>query len=186
MAKGQLPTPDELRQLLRYEPETGKLYWRERGSEWFATSGRQTADHNCNIWNARFAGKEAFTAIHNQGYKDGHVNSCHLLAHRVIWAIITGAWPAGDIDHEDTDKANNRWKNLRPATGAQNMQNKGVRKDSSTGIKGVQILPSGRFTATITAHGKRAYLGSFTRSDDAKSAYDAAAAKLHGRYANLG
>lgn len=185
MAKRQLPTPEELRQLLRYEPETGKLFWRERGREWFS-GGKQGAERHCKAWNGRFADKEAFTANHNQGYKDGHVNSCHLLAHRVIWAIVTGSWPIGDIDHEDTDKENNRWRNLRPATSPQNMQNKGVRKDSATGVKGVQVLPSGRFTATITADRKRVYLGSFTRLEDAKSAYDVAAAELHGRYANFG
>lgn len=30
MADEATPTPDELRQLLRYEPETGGLYWKER------------------------------------------------------------------------------------------------------------------------------------------------------------
>lgn len=28
MAKKPIPTPDELRQLLRYEPQTGQLFWR--------------------------------------------------------------------------------------------------------------------------------------------------------------
>ena len=28
MAKHQLPSPEVLRQLLRYEPETGKLFWK--------------------------------------------------------------------------------------------------------------------------------------------------------------
>jgi len=186
MAKRPLPTPEQLRQLLRYEPETGKLFWLQRGPEWFS-DGKQGAVRHCNAWNGRFAGKEAFTANHNQGYKDGHVNSCHLLAHRVIWAIVTGAWPEGDIDHDDTDKANNRWGNLRPATSAQNMQNKGVRKDSSTGLKGVRFhKPTGKFIASIRANHKGYYLGLFDLAKDAKAAYDEAAARLHGDYANLG
>ncbi|MHA0335824.1 HNH endonuclease [Sphingomonas aquatilis] len=184
MAKRQLPTPDELRQLLRYEPETGKLFWRERGPEWFL-HGKQGASRHCRSWNARFANREAFTATHSQGYRDGHVNSCHMLAHRVIWAIVTGAWPDHDIDHDDTDKTNNRWGNLRPATDAQNMQNKRARRDSPTGLKGVQVLPSGRFTASITSNGRRTYLGSFDRPEEAKSAYNEAALSLHGEYANL-
>ena len=186
MAKRQLPTPAELRQLLRYEPETGKLFWRERGQEWFA-DGKQGPARHCKAWNARFAGKEAFTASHNQGYRDGHVNSCHLLAHRVIWAIVTGAWPTSDIDHEDTDKANNRWGNLRPATGAENMQNKKIRKDNPTGLKGVAIHKStGKFISYIQANGEKHYLGLFARAEDAKVAYDDAALRLHGAFANLG
>lgn len=186
MAKRQLPSPEELRQLLRYEPETGKLFWRERGPEWFE-HGKQGAARHCKSWNARFAGKEALTATHIQGYKDGHVNSRHLLAHRVIWAIVMGEWPEHDIDHDDGDKANNRWRNLRPATSAENMQNKPVRRDSSTGIKGVQFhQQTGKFIANIQAHGKRHYLGLFNRAEDAKAAYDMAAARLHGSFANFG
>lgn len=40
MATKPLPTPTELRQLLRYEPETGKLLWRERGPQWFSEGYR--------------------------------------------------------------------------------------------------------------------------------------------------
>lgn len=186
MAKRRLPAPEELRQLLRYEPETGKLFWRQRGLEWFA-HGKQGAERHCKSWNRRFAGKEAFTATHNQGYKDGHVSSCHLLAHRVIWAIVTGEWPINDVDHKDNDKSNNRWSNLRPATNAQNMQNKRVRKDSGTGLKGVSRYGTGgKYQAQIRAGNEIHRLGVFADPIDAKAAYDKAAKELHGEYANLG
>ncbi|USA40220.1 HNH endonuclease [Pelagerythrobacter marinus] len=180
MAKRPLPSPEELRQLLRYEPETGKLFWRERGLEWFQD------ERSCKSWNSRFANTEALSSPHNAGYLHGNVLSGKQLAHRVIWAIVTGEWPEGDIDHDDGDKSNNRWKNLRPATNAENMQNKKVRRDSSTGLKGVQRHRTGRFTANITAHGTKYYLGLFASLEEAKAAYDAAAIRLHGKYANLG
>jgi len=56
MANHQLPSPDILRQLLSYDPETGKLMWLKRPADMFP-SGRIAAS-----WNARLAGKEAFTA----------------------------------------------------------------------------------------------------------------------------
>lgn len=45
MAKHPIPTPEILRQLLDYRPETGKLFWRER-------------EGNAR-WNTGYAGKEA-------------------------------------------------------------------------------------------------------------------------------
>ena len=35
MAAKVLPPQDVLRQLLEYDPETGRLTWKERGIEWF-------------------------------------------------------------------------------------------------------------------------------------------------------
>ena len=35
MAVKALPSPEVLRQLLRYEPETGKLFWKERSALFF-------------------------------------------------------------------------------------------------------------------------------------------------------
>src|SRR5690625_5199426 len=54
MADKILPTPEQLRELLRYEPETGKLYWKARPAELF----KDKRSHGA--WNARYAGKEAF------------------------------------------------------------------------------------------------------------------------------
>jgi len=49
-----LPTPERLRQLLRYEPETGLLFWLARPREMFSTQ------RAFSTWNARFAGQQAF------------------------------------------------------------------------------------------------------------------------------
>jgi hypothetical protein len=75
-----LPSPEVLRQLLRYEPETGKLFWLPRSEHWFrATSGR-SAIHACANWNARYAEREAFTSVDQNGYRVGTVLNVHYLS----------------------------------------------------------------------------------------------------------
>ena len=38
MAPKALPSPEVLRQLLCYEPDTGKLFWKERSRDMFDTT----------------------------------------------------------------------------------------------------------------------------------------------------
>jgi hypothetical protein len=89
MAAKALPSPDVLRQLIRYEPETGRLFWKERVAE----------NRHGKTWNARHAGKEAFIQANAGGYKSGAIFDIRVSAHRVGWAMFTGEWPAGDIDN---------------------------------------------------------------------------------------
>lgn len=169
MATKQLPSPEVLRQLLRYEPDTGKLFWLPRGgNERFTTT---------------WAGREAFTSTNGSGYKSGSVNRLGMLAHRVIWAMMTGAWPEGEIDHRDTDRQNNRWDNLRPADDAQNARNRNVRSDSRTNIKGVGRLKSGRWQARIMVSGVSTCLGTFGCQTAASLEYAKASQRLHGDFA---
>lgn len=91
-----------------------------------------------------------------------------------------------EIDHINGDRLDNRRCNLRVVDHAQNNQNKGLRKDSTTGFKGVCLdKKSGRYLAYINAYGIRTYLGVFHDKKLAAMAYDEAAKKLHGEYAQL-
>ena len=58
-------------------------------------------------------------------------------AHRLAWLYVYGAWPLGRLDHEDTDRQNNRIKNLRPASNAENLHNRGKQKNNTSGYKSV-------------------------------------------------
>ena len=94
-----LPSPELLRKILRYEPETGKLFWRERSPDLFV-DGKYTAARSCNIWNARYAEKEAFITFDGHGYKMGKIYSRSYLAHRVIFTMVYGYCPEHDVDHK--------------------------------------------------------------------------------------
>jgi hypothetical protein len=106
MAK-QLPAPELLRKLLRYDAGTGKLYWRTRHP---ADTG--DAAEYCERWNRRYAGAEAFTTRHNTGHLRGWIMDHNVAAQRVIWAMTYGKWPEGIIKHANGDNADNRISNL--------------------------------------------------------------------------
>ena len=131
------PTISTLRSLLRYDPESGKLFWRERTPEQFQATPRRSPEHSAAQFNGWLAGKEAFTALRN-GYLCGCVDYYNTYAHRVIWALQTGAWPTATIDHINGDITDNRWGNLRHATRGEQNRNSKRRVDNKSGVMGVQ------------------------------------------------
>lgn len=154
---------------MRYDPETGRLFWQKR-------------DDVTQRWNARFPGKEAFTSCDGHGYRRGKINGRDYQAHRVIWAMQTGAWPVSEIDHINGVKTDNRMQNLREATRSQNQHNKGVNAHNSIGLKGVSPYRD-RWQARIAVNGVNKHLGIFATPSEAHQAYCAAAKRLHGEFA---
>lgn len=180
MARRELPSPDHLQKLLRYDAETGKLFWKTRCVGAFPDS------RAAKSWNTRYAGKEAFTACNNYGYLVGNVNYVLCLASRVAWAITYGRWPRHDIDHINGNRSDNRLKNLREATRSDNLCNRGPQSNNTSGHKGVYWSKrAGRWEASIGKEGCVKYLGRFESLVDAEAAYRAAAAKMHGEFARL-
>ena len=173
MADKPIPTPELLRQLLRYEPETGRLFWRS-----CEESKRRNA----------FANKEAGT-ISSIGYRKIFVYYKQYAAHRIAWAMHYGAWPKAQLDHINHDRADNRIDNLREVTNAENRFNLSARTDNTSGTQGVfWEKRTSRWRATITKNGKKNHLGSFKSKDEAISAREAAAVAMgfhanHGHYA---
>jgi HNH endonuclease/AP2 domain len=167
------PSPAELRLMLRYDPESGSLHWLQRSDA-------------PKFWNTKWAGKPAFTALDNHGYRIGSVANRTLKAHRVIWAIVHGAWPEDMIDHRDGDRSNNRLANLRLASNTENQRNTKSLPGSSSRFLGVRWEGArDRWRAEIRANGKKVHLGYFVDETDAAMAYDAAAAKHFGEFASL-
>lgn len=180
MASKALPSPEVLRQLLRYEPETGKLFWKERDRSLFASQ------RACSTWNARYAGTEAFTVNDGYGYRQSSIFRCIAKAHRVVWAMVHGQWPSDQIDHINGKKDDNRLENLRQATNAQNMRNLGAYANNTSGSKGVCWHKGARkWMAQITVDGKCRYLGLFAKKQDAVDAYAKASAELHGEFGRV-
>jgi hypothetical protein len=184
MAANTLPPQGVLLQLLRYDPETGKLFWRERGVEWFRAA--KFPDAACAVWNAQRAGREAFTSLGSAGYPKGELMGRSVLAHRIIWAMCHGADPHGMIDHADQDRTNNRLGNLRVVDFTGNAQNRSLGKRNISGVMGVRWLASRRkWRADICVNGRDVFLGNFDEKADAMRARKEADVKF-GFHANHG
>lgn len=106
------------------------------------------------------------------------------LVHTVIWYMKTGVWPAHEIDHEDTNSANNRWGNLREADRSQQLSNRNVAANNKSGFKGVCLdKRRGLYKAEIQKGSYRKFLGYFVTAELAHAAYVEAAKILHGEFA---
>jgi hypothetical protein len=119
-----------------------------------------------------------------QGYWIIKIDGLNFLAHRIAWAIQTGKWPKGEIDHTDLNRGNNKWTNLREATHGQNQSNSKVYKNNRIGLKGVSTIPTrpGKFRARIRKDGVEISLGVWPTAEEAHLAYINAARELHGVY----
>lgn len=135
----RLPTPEELREHLVYEPSTGVFSWKPgaRGNQWRPRAGGPVRQNVCK-----------------DGYLKLSIFGRNMYAHRVAWAYMTGEWPTALIDHRNTDRADNRWLNLRPATNAANLWNRGKPVNNTSGIKGVSLhKASGLWMVRVNANG---------------------------------
>ena len=160
-----------LKQVIRYDAESGKLFWLERPLSMFHKTKNKSAEHVWKWWNNRFANKEAFTAKGVENCFAGRIfGVCHY-AHRVAWALHFEDWPPIDIDHEDGDRSNNRITNLRLASHQENMQNKKLYRTNISGTHGVSFNSrSQKWQAYITVNKKREHLGYFGEMEMAVNA----------------
>lgn len=169
-------TPALLRELLTYDPETGKLFWRARNLSHFDNPSRGRS------WNTRHANKEAFT-VGEQGYRRGMVFRRMYLAHIAAWAIIHSEWPDGQVDHINGVRDDNRLANLRVVSRSDNCRNAKRRSTNTSGVNGV-AKQGKRWRAYIVEH-----LGLFDTIEEAAAARKEAEQRLgyhpnHGRVGN--
>lgn len=167
-----------LRQLLSYDPETGKLTWLPRPREMFRN------DQSWAAFNTRRAGTEALTAV-CKGHLRGKIFNRDMYAHRVAYALHHGAWPEV-IDHINGDPADNRISNLRDVGQTENMRNQRLRSTNSSGVTGVDWdRRRQKWRAQITVDGRNSFLGNFADIDSAVHARRTAEARF-GFHANHG
>lgn len=155
-------THSHLVDILKYDPETGVFRWR-------ISKGRRVQ-----------AGEVA--GCDRDGYRQIKIDGTAYRAHRLAWFYVNRVWPTDQIDHENLDKADNRFANLREATPQQNGANRSANKNTITGLKGVSRVGV-RFVANIRVGYVGRYLGSFGTSDDARAAYAKAATEAFGDFA---
>lgn len=87
------PTPTNVHELLRYEPETGRLFWR------VSMNNRAQAG---SVADSKSSG----------GYLKVGIDGYQYFSHRLIWLMVHGEWPAACINHINAIKTDNRLANL--------------------------------------------------------------------------
>lgn len=124
-------------------------------------------------------------AFHSNGYAyrsaGGRKNRHCILMHRLIAGTTDGA----DTDHINRNKLDNRRANLRTASRAQNMANRGPLSTNTSGFKGVSKTRHGLWSAEIIVAKRKIFLGKYVSAEDAARVVDAAAIEHFKTYAHL-
>ena len=158
-------TKTELLSLFDYHPSTGTFTHKKRLQKWIA-EGAQAG--------AKTGG----------GYIHLRVNGRFIKAHRAIWFLETGEWPSKGLDHINGVTNDNRIQNLRVSRVSENQWNSVMRKDNSSGIKGVRFVPlENKWRARIGHNGKSICVGTFKTAQEAEAALRAKRIQLHGEFA---
>jgi hypothetical protein len=90
-------------------------------------------------------------------------------------------------DHKDGDKLNNQKSNLRICNYSQNNANQKLRKQNTSGYKGVSWhIRYKTWKANIRVNNKMIFLGSFKTPEEAYKKYCEASVLYRGEFANFG
>lgn len=98
-------TQERLREFLHYDPESGAFWWKVPSS-------------------IRARGERAGSLAGASGYRRISIKKKSYAAHRLAWLYIYGTWPTNEIDHINGVRDDNRIKNLRDVSGAENLANR--------------------------------------------------------------
>ena len=134
MAEANL-TAQVLRAQLNYNPETG-IFNRPRNPSFEV--GR----------------------VATKGYRQIMVAGTRAMAHRMAWLYVHGEWPAGQIDHINQCKDDNRIANLRVVSNKQNGENITLFSHNTSGHRGVRLYKN-KWIAEIKHLKRSTYLGYF-------------------------
>jgi hypothetical protein len=154
MAAKEPITAERLRELMHYDPTTG-------------------------VFTRKIAG-----FLDDLGYVRIGIDGGKYKAHRLAVLYMTGKWPKNHVDHQDQNRSNNRWDNLREATHSQNMANRGAWARAKHKLKGITRSPDGKkFRARVMRDGVSHLIGDYSCPAAAHFAYIVAASKLFGEFA---
>ncbi len=131
------------------------------------------------VWNPC---TKSYYASRNQSIGNGdqiNVRMC-----REILGLKHGDPEIGE--HKNCVTLDNRRKNIRRASHAQNMQNMRMVKRNTTGYKGVQLHADGKhYVGHFRANGQEVYVGFFKSKITAHEAVVAARKQHHGEFARV-
>lgn len=157
-------THKELIEILDYNPITGLFHWR------------------VDMSSRAKAGKQAGSISKVSGYVEIRIRKILYYGHRLAWFYTHGYWPIA-VDHRNLCRSHNRLTNLREATQTQNNRSTSLRRNNSTGFKGVHVLSGGKYCASITYNCEHIHIGVFAEPIDAAEAYDQKAIELYKSFA---
>lgn len=162
-------TQEYLKTRLHYDPETGVFVWLK--CRFISLIGQPAGNYT-------------------KGYITINLNYTGCLAHRLAWLYMTGEWPPKDkeVDHINRVRDDNRWCNLRLASGRENSCNNTKRKNTLHKYKGVCLMKDTRkkpWEAYIRKDNKKKHLGYFYTEEGAAYAYNKAAQEIYGEFACL-
>lgn len=157
-------TQDRLKQVLHYDPATGIFTW-------LRTMGRQTAG-------------EVAGTVREDGYIRLQIDGERRYASHWACLYMTGVLPPDEMDHEDRNRANNAWLNLRHATKSQNCANRPQTSKSGDLPRGVTRRGK-KFVSQMRSKGVTHYLGIYDTPDEAHAAYAARAIAEFGEFSVL-
>lgn len=175
-----LPSQETLRRYLDFDGDTGVFTWRWRTPDDFG-DGRYSKERQAAAWNARFAGKQAFTAPGDGSGPQAPFLGQTYHANRLAWRYLYGDEP-DEVEAVNGDMSDLRAANLRATTQSQSQRNFTMQKNNRSGVKGVH-WDSDRslWTANIKIGGRSKYLGRFRSLVAAERARQKAEAMHHYR-----
>jgi len=159
-------TQEQLKELLHYCPETGVFTWIHGNGK-----GVKAGDIAKNV--------------DVKGYPRTQIKQVSYKLHKLAFLYMTGELPDRKtlIDHEDGDKLNNSWSNLRLVDRTTSNRNRRFAKGIMSGIE-ANIY--GTYRVRIRSNGSYIHIGTFKTAEEAVAAKFAALEKYgyhnnHGR-----
>ncbi len=134
-------TQCRLMEVLNYNQYTGVFIW--------IVGGR----NQCNV------GDVAGTIHKTKHYRYISIDGRKYLAQRLAFLYMKGYCSEHRIDHRDRVRDNNKWLNLREASGVCNMRNCKVPSNNVSGVKGVSLKYTGKWQVQVGLDNKRKYVG---------------------------
>jgi len=133
---------------LRYEPDTGKIYWIK------------------DLARAK-SGDEAGTA-RKDGYRHIFIKRNGIRSHRMAWLLHYGKLPENSIDHINGVKYDNRIVNLRDVTKRENEKNMPRPANNTSGFMGIYWNKlTKNWRVKIEVDGKQIHVGYFKEKSSA-------------------
>lgn len=158
---------DRLRKLFTYNPDTG-LFVRL-----VSTSNRVKAG-------------DVAGSVSPDGYMRIWIDGHSYKAHRLAWLFIHGNWPAGQIDHANGNRSDNRIENLRVADQSQQSANSARPRSNKTGVRGVSFhKATQKYTARLACRGRLVHASYHDHIEDAAAAYRSASLKHFGEFSGI-